>query len=64
MGKDIIDRATLLAIAEVLKAQGKISKIDMESKSFRKMLIKESEALGKTLGNELGGWWDAAKNAF
>ena len=75
MGKKSIDTATLLAFARALKAQGKIKKIEMESKTFVDMLKneyssfakgfkKEGKEWGKALGDELGAWGDAFKNVF
>jgi len=51
-----LDDKTLLALAKVLKAKGKIDKIDMESKTFRKALAKEAKAFGKDFKDELGEW--------
>ena len=51
-----IDDKTLLALAKLLKAKGKIDKIDMESKTFREALKKEAKAFGKDLKDELGEW--------
>ncbi len=70
-----LDDKTLEAIAKVLKAKGKIDKIDMESKAFRKELAREAKAFGKefkkegkewtkAFGKELGAWGDAFKDLF
>jgi len=61
MGKNNqqIDADTLLAIAKALKAKGKIDKIDMESKSFVEMVLKEAKSAGIGLFNEAEGWISA-----
>jgi len=59
-----IDRDTLLALAQMLKAKGKIDRIDMESKSFRDMLVKEMKTFGKDFGNELGEWGKSFRDVF
>jgi len=64
MSSENIDRNTLLALAQMLKAKGKIDRIDMESKSFRDMLVKEMKALGKDFGNELGEWGKSFRDVF
>ena len=47
MGKKSIDTATLLALARALQAQGKIKKIEMESKTFVDMLKNAYSSFAK-----------------